>query len=128
MTGHAGTLLRDARAAKGLCQWEAAKAAGISPTYLSRLENGAELVPPAAAARLGRVLGLDAGELLRAPRPPRRAPAVAPSPVALVATFRNIPATCPCDWAMTFSKRRPSGWELARALPACIHHKSGARA
>lgn len=128
MTGHAGTLLRDARAAKGLCQWEAAKAAGISPTYLSRLENGAELVPPGAAARLGHALGLDPADLLRAPRPPRRAPSLTTAPAASVATFRNIPATCPCDWAMTFSKRRPSGWELARAVPACMHHKNGARA
>lgn len=128
MTGHAGTLLRDARAAKGLRQWEAARQAGISAPRLSALENGTDIVRPGDARRLGHVLGIDAGELLRAPRPPRRAPAVSPSPVALAATFRNIPATCPCDWAMTFEKRRPSGWELARAVPACIHHKSGARA
>jgi transcriptional regulator with XRE-family HTH domain len=125
MTSHAGTLLREARAAKGLFQWEAAKAAGISAARLSTLENGADIVRPGDARRLGHVLGLDAGELLRAPRPPRRAPSVSPSPAALVMTFRDIPATCPCDWRMRLARRRPSGWELASITAMCLHHGSG---
>jgi hypothetical protein len=126
VTGHAGTLLRAGREAKGLRLREAAQQAGISQPRLSALEHGAELVRPGDARRLGHVLGLDAGELLRAPRPPRRAPAVTPSPAVTVATFRGIHATCPCDWQMTFRKSRPSGWELVTPLAACLHHRNGA--
>jgi DNA-binding XRE family transcriptional regulator len=126
MTGHAGTLLLEARTARGLFQWEAAKAAGISAARLSALENGADIVRPGDARRLGHVLGLDAGDLLRAPRPPRQAPSVSPSPAFLVTTFRGIPATCPCDWRMTFAGRRPSGWELAETVARCLHHRGGA--
>lgn len=122
MTGHAGTLLREARTAKGLRQWEAARAAGIGVTRLSALEHGTEVVRPGDARKLAPVLGLDAAELLRAPRPQRRPQAVTASPAVTSHSFKDIPATCLCEWQMTF-RRRPSGWELAEAHPACVHHK-----
>jgi transcriptional regulator with XRE-family HTH domain len=125
VTGHAGTVLSSARRARQLTQWEAARAAGISSSYLSKLETGTEPVPPGAAARLAPVLGLKAADLTRAPRPQRASRAVAPSPAVSARSFRDIPVTCPCDWRMTFEDRRPSGWELAGAKAACPHHGNG---
>jgi len=125
MTGHAGTMLRDARTVQGLRQWQVARDAGIGPTRLSALEHGAELVCPGDARKLAPVLGLNAAELLRAPRPERRALAVTASPALTVRSFKDIAATCLCDWEMTFAGRRPSGWKLARIARGCLHHWGG---
>ena len=124
MTACAGTLLASARRQRHLTQWQAAKAAGITPAFLSKLETGAESVPPATARRLVPVLGLKAADLLQAPRreAPRR-PA-RPLPAVVARWFRDIPGTCPCGWAMTFTGRRPSGWALAVAKKECAHHKA----
>jgi transcriptional regulator with XRE-family HTH domain len=132
MTAHAGTMLRDARTAKGLLQWEAARDAGMTASRLSVIETDKAPVRPLDAARLAPVLGLDEADLMRAPRPEaavrpaapssRTAP---PSQAAWARSFKDIPATCPCDWAMQFSKRRPSGWELAGVRGTCMHHGSG---
>jgi len=126
MTGHAGTMLRDARTARGLRQWQVARDAGIGATRLSALERGREPVGAGDARRLAPVLGLDAGELLRAPRPQRRPQAVTASPAVTAGSFKDIPATCLCDWQMTFRRRRPSGWELAEIARDCPHHWGGA--
>lgn len=137
MTVHAGVLLRAARTAKGLRQLDVARDAGMSASLLSVLENGQVRVRPWDAARLAPALGLDPGDLLRAPAPPppgppQRAAAVPPRSVAhsrtpAVTSFRDIPATCLCDWRMVFERRRPSGWELAKAVSGCPHHGNGAR-
>ena len=123
--GHAGMLLRAARTARGLRQWEVGEGAGISPSRLSALETGADPVRPGDAARLAPVLGLAPGDLLRAPRPAGRQPAVSSSRATAVPTFKDIPATCPCEWAMEFEGPRPSGWAVAEAAPGCLHHGDG---
>jgi DNA-binding Xre family transcriptional regulator len=123
--GHAGTLLRAARTARGLRQWEAAKDAGIAQSRLSALETGADPVRPGDVARLAPVLGLAPGDLLRAPRPARRRPAVTSSRATMVLTFKDIPVSCPCEWAMEFEGPRPCGWALAQAAPGCLHHGNG---
>lgn len=127
MTGYAGAVLRSARGARRMTQWEVCRAAGISQTRLSVLENGKKPVRPAEADRLAPVLGLAAAVLVRPPAPPRRpARTVAPAAVR-VRTFTDIPACCPCDWQMTFTARKPSGWTLAKVAPGCPGHWGGAR-
>jgi transcriptional regulator with XRE-family HTH domain len=132
VNAHAGTMLRDARTAKGLLQWEAARDAGMTASRLSVIETGKAPVRPLDAARLAPVLGLDEEDLMRAPRPEpavRRtalpARTAAASRAVLARSFKDIPATCPCDWRMTFEKYRPSGWELTVVRGACMHHGSG---
>jgi transcriptional regulator with XRE-family HTH domain len=122
VTAAAGALLRSARTARRLRQWEVVRDTGIGLSRLSALENGAARARPAEVTALAAVLGIDAAGLLRAPvlRSPRE-PAV---PAVLARSFRDIPVTCPCDWLMTFARRRPSGWELAQARPGCAHHGS----
>lgn len=125
MTSQAGALLSSARRARQRTQWEIANAAGITSGYLSQLETGAARVPPAAAARLAPVLGLDAAELVRASRL-RTVPADARRPAAgSVRSFKDIPAVCPCDWAMAFVGRRPAGWDLVTERPGCPCHGNG---
>jgi hypothetical protein len=128
MTGHAGTLLRSARRARRLKQWEVVRATGISLTRISVLENGHKPVRADEAERLALALGLDAHALTHPPvtvPPPER---TVPPPSVTVRSFKDIPATCPCGWRMTFGNRRPSGWALAEVKPGCLHHESGARA
>jgi hypothetical protein len=101
----------------------------MSPSTLSVIETGKAAVRPLDAVRLGPVLGLDPAELLRAPLPQARqevppSRTSLPSRAALVRSFKEIPATCPCDWRMTFRDRRPSGWELAGTRAECAHHGS----
>lgn len=99
----------------------------MSPSTLSVIETGRAVVRPLDAVRLGPVLGLDPAELLRAPLPQARqevppSRTSAPSRAASVRSFKHIPATCPCDWRMTFRDRKPSGWELAGTRAECPHH------
>ena len=122
MTAHAGTLLREARTARGLRQHYAARLAGISPERLSALENGRDHVRPGDADRLGPVLGIGARELLLAPRPPHRPMPPSAWRAEAARSFREIPASCPCDWHMRFEGGRPAGWELETAEAKCRHH------
>jgi len=119
-------MLLSARGAKGLKQWEVARTAGIAASRLSALEHGTQPVGPGDARKLAPVLGLDAAELLRAPRPERRRPTVTAMPAVTAKSFKDIAATCPCDWEMTFARRKPSGWKLARVKRGCLHHWGGA--
>jgi HTH-type transcriptional regulator, competence development regulator len=61
-----GALLRQAREVRGLSAGDAARAAGISPAYLNRLENDAVKKPsPHVLHRLSEVLTVPYKELLR---------------------------------------------------------------
>ena len=64
-----GSLLRELRLARGLTQRDLAEKVGIDPTYLSKLETGAEVLRGYAASfallvRLARQLHTDTDELL----------------------------------------------------------------
>lgn len=66
MTGSFGTVVRQAREVRDLSAVDAARAAGISPAYLSKLENDAVRKPsPHVLAQLSEALGLPYGELMR---------------------------------------------------------------
>jgi len=61
-----GTLLRQAREIRQLSSGEAARAAGISPAYLNRLENDAVKKPsPHVLHRLSEALTVPYADLLR---------------------------------------------------------------
>ena len=60
-----GAVLRAARSVRGLSSTETARSAGISPAYLSKLENDAVKRPsPGVLHRLGEVLKVPYGELM----------------------------------------------------------------
>ena len=60
-----GTVLRQAREVRALSSTETARGAGISPAYLSKLENDAVKRPsPEVLHQLGEVLGVPYAELL----------------------------------------------------------------
>jgi transcriptional regulator with XRE-family HTH domain len=60
-----GAVLRSARSVRGLSSTETARGAGISPAYLSRLENDAVKRPsPGVLHRLAEVLGVPYAELM----------------------------------------------------------------
>src|SRR5688500_12387311 len=60
-----GAVLRAARSVRGLSSTETARSAGISPAYLSRLENDAVKRPsPGVLHRLGEVLKVPYAELM----------------------------------------------------------------
>jgi transcriptional regulator with XRE-family HTH domain len=60
-----GAVLRAARSVRGLSSTETARGAGISPAYLSRLENDAVKRPsPGVLHRLGEVLKVPYAELM----------------------------------------------------------------
>jgi len=60
-----GAVLRAARSVRGLSSTETARGAGISPAYLSRLENDAVKRPsPGVLHRLGEVLKVPYSELM----------------------------------------------------------------
>lgn len=60
-----GTVLRQARAVRGLSSIETARGADISPAYLSKLENDAVKRPsPRVLHRLAEVLGVPYAELM----------------------------------------------------------------
>jgi len=66
MAATIGTTLRQAREVRELSAVEAARAAGISPAYLNRLENDAVKKPsPPVLHRLSQALGLPYAELMR---------------------------------------------------------------
>ena len=61
-----GNVLRQAREVRDLSAVDAARASGISPAYLSRLENDAVRKPsPNVLHRLSEALGLPYAELMR---------------------------------------------------------------
>ena len=61
-----GAVLRQAREVRGLSSGDAARAAGISPAYLNRLENDAVKKPsPHVLHSLSEVLTVPYAELLR---------------------------------------------------------------
>ena len=60
-----GAVLRAARSVRGLSSTETARSAGISPAYLSKLENDAVKRPsPGVLHRLGEVLKVPYAELM----------------------------------------------------------------
>ena len=60
-----GAVVRSARSVRGLSSTETARGAGISPAYLSRLENDAVKRPsPGVLHRLGEVLKVPYAELM----------------------------------------------------------------
>jgi transcriptional regulator with XRE-family HTH domain len=60
-----GAVLRAARSVRGLSSIETARGAGISPAYLSKLENDAVKRPsPSVLHRLGEVLKVPYAELM----------------------------------------------------------------
>ena len=66
MAATIGSSLRQAREVRELTVVEAARAAGISPAYLSRLENNAVKKPsPPVLHQLSEALGLPYAELMR---------------------------------------------------------------
>ncbi len=66
MSASMGDTLRQARAVRGLTAIETARAAAISPAYLSRLENDAVKKPsPHVLNRLSEALGMPYAELMR---------------------------------------------------------------
>lgn len=66
MRASTGTLLRRARAVRRLSVVEAARAADISPAYLSRLENdGVKKPSPLVLHQLSEALGVPYVELMR---------------------------------------------------------------
>lgn len=104
--------IRQLRRARGLTQAEFAALLYRSTGWVSKREVGGAL--------LTRGEVMHACAVLRAGEAPDEPP---PEAVAgQVRSFRDIPVSCPCDWAMTFWKQRPSGWELARPWPGCVHH------
>jgi transcriptional regulator with XRE-family HTH domain len=92
MAATIGSTLRQAREVRELSAVDAARAAGISPAYLSRLENDSVKKPsPPVLHQLSEALGLPYAELMRLSgyRVPE---ASAPSGNALVGTalFANL--------------------------------------
>jgi transcriptional regulator with XRE-family HTH domain len=83
VTPSIGPILRRARAVRQLSAADAARAADISPAYLSKLENDAVKRPsPHVLNQLGRALGVPYAELMRlcgypVPGEPEASPAVA---------------------------------------------------
>lgn len=66
MTPSTGVLLRQAREVRGLSAVDAARAASISPAYLSRLESDAVKKPsPHVLNQLSAALGVPYAELMR---------------------------------------------------------------
>jgi len=66
MAESTGTVLRQARAVRGLSVADAARAATISPAYLSRLESDTVRKPsPHVLHQLSEALGLPYAELMR---------------------------------------------------------------
>jgi HTH-type transcriptional regulator, competence development regulator len=66
MTDSLGTVLRQAREVRELTATDAAKAAGISAAYLSKLEGNAVKRPsPQVLHRLSQALGLAYADLMR---------------------------------------------------------------
>lgn len=66
MPSSTGALLRQARAVRGLSVVDAARAAAISPAYMSRLENNAVKQPsPHVLLQLSKALTVPYAELMR---------------------------------------------------------------
>ena len=66
MAGSLGATLKQARAVRGLSVVDAARAATISPAYLSRLESDAVKKPsPQVLHQLSQVLGMPYAQLMR---------------------------------------------------------------
>ncbi|MEX1156835.1 MAG: helix-turn-helix transcriptional regulator [Chloroflexota bacterium] len=66
MPASTGALLRQARTVRGFSVVDAARAAAISPAYLSRLENNAVRKPsPHVLYQLSRALSVPYAELMR---------------------------------------------------------------
>lgn len=75
-----GDRVRQARERKGMTQGELARASGLSPGAVSRIEHG-ERTPGAETVRvLAQALGLEPGELLGGARPVSLQ--IVPAPVA----------------------------------------------
>ena len=80
-----GALLRRAREEAGLSLRRGAEACGISPSYLSRIENGEVPVPPRhTLEQIADNLGMDPDELLQAAGVP---------PEGVLAAFAETPRT-----------------------------------
>jgi len=66
MAASLGAVLRQARKVRGLLAVDAARAAGISPAYLSKLENDAVKKPsPPVLLQLSEALAVPYAELMR---------------------------------------------------------------
>jgi transcriptional regulator with XRE-family HTH domain len=80
-----GAILKQARQVRGLSGAQAARAAGISPAYLSKLENDAVKKPsPPVLLQLSEALAMPYGDLMRlagyrVPGDPSESPVVAVS-------------------------------------------------
>lgn len=105
--------IRQLRRARGLTQAGLAELLHYSAGWVAKRE--------AAGALLTRDEVTQLCAVLRAGEAPAGLGAPATVPVGR-RSFRDIPRTCPCDWAMTFDRQRPSGWVLARPWPGCRHH------
>ena len=68
-----GERIKAAREAKVWGQAELARAAGISPNTLWRIESGQHAPRPATIRRIAETLGVEPGELVRGAEDSRRA-------------------------------------------------------
>jgi transcriptional regulator with XRE-family HTH domain len=64
MGSEIGTKVREARERRGLSMAEVARASGLSPGAVSRIEHGERSPGAATLARLARVLGVEPGRLI----------------------------------------------------------------
>jgi transcriptional regulator with XRE-family HTH domain len=64
MGSEIGTKVREARERRGLSMAEVARASGLSPGAVSRIEHGERSPGAATLARLARVLGVEVGHLI----------------------------------------------------------------
>lgn len=120
MRATTGVLLRQARAVHGLSVVEAARAAAISPAYLSRLENDAVKKPsPHVLNQLSEALGVPYAELMRLSgyRLPGQQdqPAIDTVSAALFADLTDVERDELVEYLAWYRARRRSG---TRASPA----------
>ncbi|MBX5467453.1 MAG: helix-turn-helix domain-containing protein [Firmicutes bacterium] len=104
-----GSYLRALRRRRGMSLAAVAKAAGMSPSYLSRLERGTRRPPgPDRLRRLSHILGVEAGQVLAAAgyTDPDGQAHEPPVPYGLN----------PSDWAMALALFAPEDWEDIGAL------------
>lgn len=69
-----GLRVAELRISRGLTQEQLAERIGLSTRYMQRIEAGRQNFTLATLARLGDLLGVQARELLRKPRPRVRKP------------------------------------------------------
>lgn len=115
--------LRRLRLAARLTQAQLAVRLGCAVAWVSKRETGGALLTQAEVWRIQAALAAPAPVPPVVPRQARPVKATRPvQPAVRVRSFRAIPATCTCDWRVTFERRRVSGWELARPAARCPNH------